>query len=63
MNRELKKEDAISFFSELFYGEHHIPSELKNCGNGWSVKSDRSDMATTDLIILLDLFLCVMNIA
>lgn len=44
----LTKEEATNFFSELFYGEHHIPSEIKQYGQGFSVVTNRGDFATTD---------------
>jgi hypothetical protein len=33
----MKKEDAEDFFAEIFYGKHHIPSELKPWGDGWQL--------------------------
>jgi hypothetical protein len=44
---DLSKEDATKFFAELFYGEHHIPNEVKPFGNGWAVNT-HAPMATTD---------------
>ena len=44
----MKKETAIGFFSEFYYGEHHIPNEIKPCGDGWMVNHDRGSLATYD---------------
>lgn len=41
------KEEATEFFDELFYGNHHLPSEVKPFGAGWSVTMCNS-MATFD---------------
>lgn len=35
----LTKEEAISFLSEFFRGEHHIPKGLKEFGHGWALNS------------------------
>lgn len=43
----LSKEDAINFFSELYYGEHHIPGKIKDWGYGWCVE-DFAGMSTYD---------------
>lgn len=32
---QLTKEEATQFFSIFFGGEHHFPSQLKECGHGW----------------------------
>lgn len=40
-------EEATDFFEQLFYGNHHIPSEIKSFGNGYSVRTFNS-MATFD---------------
>jgi len=46
--KHLTKEEAISFFSELYYGEHHIPGyKVKEWGNGWCVE-DFAGMSTFD---------------
>lgn len=46
---ELPKEDAMKFFSDYYYGEHHIPNyKLYEFGEGWMVKHDRGDLATYD---------------
>lgn len=34
---EFKKEEAIEFFSDFFFGEHHFPSNLKEWGSGWAM--------------------------
>lgn len=45
----LTKEEAIEFFSKLYYGKHHIPgNEPKQSGYGWSVHHDRGGMSTFD---------------
>lgn len=41
------KEEATKFFSILYRGEHHIPSELKPYGKGWKI-AHYGDMATYD---------------
>lgn len=47
--RHLTKEEATAFFSELYYGEHHIPKhQVHEFGYGWMVKHDRGDLATFD---------------
>lgn len=48
---QLSKEDATTFFSILFGGEHHIPGKLKEFGYGWSVVY-RGDFATFDYNML-----------
>ena len=35
----MTKEEATKFFSELYYGEHHFPGNLKDWGNGWCMNS------------------------
>lgn len=32
---KLSREEALKFFSDFFFGEHHFPSEMKEWGNGW----------------------------
>ena len=44
----LTKEQATAFFSHIYYGEHHIPGEVKHFGVGFYVTHDRGDMATFD---------------
>lgn len=43
----LEKKEAISFFADIYGGEHHFPNELKSWGEGWAMK-DHSEMATWD---------------
>lgn len=43
----LTKEEATAFFSELYYGEHHLPSKVKEFGYGFVVE-DFAGMATFD---------------
>lgn len=47
----LEKAEATKYFGILFGGEHHIPSELKEWGSGWSVIY-RGDLATYDYDML-----------
>jgi hypothetical protein len=44
--KQMTKEEAIEFFSILFFGEHHIPSDVKPFGRGWKVSAH--SMATYD---------------
>jgi hypothetical protein len=44
---DVTKEQAVSFFAELFGGEHHIPNGLKPYGSGWKV-SCYGDLSTFD---------------
>lgn len=44
----MTKEEATAFFSILFYGEHHIPSEVKPWGRGWKVSEYSGRLATFD---------------
>ena len=30
-------EDAENFFSELYYGKHHLPGKIKPWGEGWCI--------------------------
>lgn len=45
---QMTREAATEFFAKLFCGEHHIPSELKEWGMGWSVSAPPSGFATFD---------------
>jgi hypothetical protein len=45
---KLEKQEAINFFAALFYGEHHIPSELKEAGDGWQISSNYTTLASFD---------------
>lgn len=44
----MDKDEAIKFFSEFYRGEHHFPSELKPCGDGWSIRHAGAEYATYD---------------
>lgn len=45
----LTKEEATEFFSEFYYGEHHIPKhQVFEFGYGWMVRHDRGDLSTFD---------------
>ncbi len=33
----MSKEEATKFFSDFFFGEHHIPGEIKKNGHGWEI--------------------------
>ena len=47
--KQMPKEDAENFFGELFYGKHHIPSEVKEYGYGWYIFTYTGlSFATTD---------------
>ena len=43
----MNKEEATKFFSEFFGGEHHFPSKISPCGNGWRILT-MQEMATYD---------------
>lgn len=45
--KHLTLEEATEFFSELYYGEHHLPSKIKKWGTGFCVE-DFAGMATFD---------------
>ena len=45
--QHLTKEDATKFFSQLYYGEHHFPAKLKECGYGFSMQHT-AGLATFD---------------
>ena len=36
----MPKQEAVDFFAALFYGEHHIHGEIKECGYGWQISSN-----------------------
>jgi hypothetical protein len=44
----MDKQEAIDFFAALFYGEHHIPGEVKECGYGWQLVMTYGSLSTTD---------------
>ena len=48
---DMTKEEATNFFSEIFGGEHHFPSELKEKAGGWSICSGM-DLSTYDYNML-----------
>lgn len=48
LTNAMTKEEALDFFAALFYGEHHIPSEVKECGYGWQISSNYTRLATFD---------------
>lgn len=54
---QLSKQEATAFFAALFYGEHHIPGELKEAGYGWQIKSNYTTLSTTDFNALTRLVL------
>jgi hypothetical protein len=41
------KEEASKFFGVFYNGEHHLPSEVKPWGQGWTV-NHRGDLASFD---------------
>lgn len=45
--QQMTKQEATDFFSELFGGEHHLPSPIKEFGMGFSLNF-RNDFATWD---------------
>ena len=46
-NPPFTKDQAEEFFSALFFGKHHIPSEVRPYGLGWKVNAHAS-LATYD---------------
>lgn len=56
MTRIMTKVSATKFFAILFKGEHHIPSEIKRWGSGWSINM-YGDMATFDFSFMTRLVL------
>jgi hypothetical protein len=44
----MTKEEAVEFFSILYFGEHHIPSDVKPFGRGWKVNAYAGSLATFD---------------
>jgi hypothetical protein len=53
----MTKQDAINFFGALFYGEHHIPGEVTECGYGWKISSNYIQLSTFDYNALTRLVL------
>ena len=47
MLEPMKKETAIEFFSEFYYGEHHFPAKLQPWGDGWCI-NHYGQLATFD---------------
>lgn len=47
MTPEMTREEAMAFFAELYYGEHHVPNNLKKFGPGWRI-SHLGELATFD---------------
>lgn len=48
--------EAREFFGELYYGEHHFPSQLKEFGYGWRM-DHYGDLSTFDFNVLTRLVL------
>ena len=44
-------EDAEDFFSEIYFGKHHLPGKLKPYGEGWCV-NHYGELATFDFDML-----------
>lgn len=49
--KHLTLEQATDFFAELYFGEHHIPSKIKQWGSGYCVE-DFAGMSTFDFSVL-----------
>lgn len=47
-NPHLTPEEAKAFFSEFYFGDHHIPGKIKEFGYGFMVNHDRGDLSTYD---------------
>ena len=48
-DKHLTLEEATAFFSELYYGEHHIPGyKVHEFGHGFCVKHSHGGLATFD---------------
>jgi len=47
-NERFPIEEAKAFFAAYFYGEHHIPSDLKHFGWGWRVILHDNELSTFD---------------
>ncbi len=43
----LTRDEATAFFAKLYHGEHHLPSKIKEFGDGFLVE-DFAGMATFD---------------
>lgn len=44
---KITHEQAIEFFSELYFGKHHIPAKVLPWGDGWCV-NHYGDLSTFD---------------
>ena len=44
---KMTHQEAEDFFSEIYFGLHHIPSKIKEFGRGWSI-NHYGDIATFD---------------
>lgn len=44
----MTKDEATEFFSTLFFGEHHIPGDVKAFGRGWKVNAYSGWLSTFD---------------
>ena len=45
----MEKQEAVKFFSDFYFGEHHFPNELKECGYGYSMVCQPSrELSTFD---------------
>lgn len=54
---KMTKETATQFFSIYYGGEHHFPSQIKECGHGWSMVHQYGSLATFDFSNLTKLVL------
>lgn len=43
----LDKDEALKFYTDFFFGEHHFPGEIKPWGEGWSMPA-QNNLATFD---------------
>jgi hypothetical protein len=46
MNQQMTLEEAEEFFAIVYFGAHHIPSQIKKYGEGWAIND--TDVATYD---------------
>lgn len=47
--KHLTEQEATAFFTELYYGEHHIPNyKVEKWGYGWCVIDDFGQFSTWD---------------
>ena len=47
----MSKEKATEFFADLYFGEHHFPSKLKEWGEGWMM-NHFGDCSTFDFDLM-----------